>query len=301
MSGASIAPRQAGPAREGEATPRPKTVHNVHVCLRRALETAREDGLIKTDPAAGAHRAPKDGPEMLTWSEEEVVTFLESVAGERDAAFWRLALDTGMRKGELLGLRRRDVDLNAGLIHVRQQWSRQQTSLYSGRPRPGRRSEPSRSTKGPPEPSRPPWRPGVRAAQLGQGLPARPRPRLLPAERRARRPRRPTPPLRAPGETGRRHPNPVPRHAPYERDPPARCRRGRQGRERAPGQRSVNVTLTIYHHVKPRAKASVASKIGAILDKSARSVRDSIADSQMMAQGAGSEFKSVAPEHGLEP
>jgi integrase len=71
---------------------------------------------------------------MLTWSEEELRTFLDSVANSATFALWLASADTGARKGELLGLRWRDVDCR-GRIHVRQQWSRQGRTLVFGPPK----------------------------------------------------------------------------------------------------------------------------------------------------------------------
>jgi integrase len=70
-------------------------------------------------------------PEMLNWSDREVWTYLDFTAGDADHAMWRTALMTGMRRGELLGLRRRDLQLDrvlhnrpAPALNVRQQYSR---------------------------------------------------------------------------------------------------------------------------------------------------------------------------------
>ncbi len=57
-----------------------KTVHNVHVCLRKALQDAVEDGLLRRNPAERAHAKPKDRPEMRTWSADELATFLAFTA-----------------------------------------------------------------------------------------------------------------------------------------------------------------------------------------------------------------------------
>jgi integrase len=62
---------------------------------------------------------------MLTWTVEEVQTFLSLVGNNtREYALYQLALATGMRRGELLGLRRRDIDLQAGQVRARQQWTK---------------------------------------------------------------------------------------------------------------------------------------------------------------------------------
>ena len=61
---------------------------------------------------------------MLTWAVEEVRVFLAFVADKREHAFYHVALATGMRRGELLGLRRRDLDLDGARLQVRQQWTK---------------------------------------------------------------------------------------------------------------------------------------------------------------------------------
>lgn len=56
------------------------------------------------------------------WTPEELGIFFRSVAGSRWEPFWVLAANTGARRGELLGLRWRDVDLDATppTIHINQ-------------------------------------------------------------------------------------------------------------------------------------------------------------------------------------
>lgn len=55
------------------------------------------------------------------WPADEARRFLDSVADDRLVALWTLALHTGLRRGELAGLRWRDVDLDAGTLTVAQQ------------------------------------------------------------------------------------------------------------------------------------------------------------------------------------
>src|SRR5262245_16668152 len=61
---------------------------------------------------------------MKTWTVEEVQAFLAFTGADRDATLYRTALMTGMRRGELLGLRRRDLDLPRARLNVRQQWTK---------------------------------------------------------------------------------------------------------------------------------------------------------------------------------
>ncbi len=52
-----------------------KMVHNVHICLHKALQDAVDDGLLRRNPAERAHAKPKDRPEMKTWSADELAAF----------------------------------------------------------------------------------------------------------------------------------------------------------------------------------------------------------------------------------
>jgi integrase len=58
---------------------------------------------------------------MSVWTAEEAGTFLTTVADDRLAALWTVALHTGLRRGELAGLRWKDVDLDAETLTVAQQ------------------------------------------------------------------------------------------------------------------------------------------------------------------------------------
>ncbi len=98
-----------------------KTVLEIHTILRRALDDALRRGMICTNPATVAH-APKRRPlasaASRAWNAQQLRAFLESIADSRfHAALW-LAANTGMRRGELLGLRCGEVDLEAGRLSV---------------------------------------------------------------------------------------------------------------------------------------------------------------------------------------
>jgi integrase len=58
---------------------------------------------------------------MRAWSASEARAFLTGMADDRLAALWVVALNSGMRRGELAGLRWVDVDLDGGTIAVTQQ------------------------------------------------------------------------------------------------------------------------------------------------------------------------------------
>jgi integrase len=81
--------------------------------------------------------------EMTTLSPQEARAFLEAAQGDRLEALYVLALTTGMRQGELLALRWRDVDLEAGTLQVRATLQRTRQGFVFGnrrRPAPGARS-----------------------------------------------------------------------------------------------------------------------------------------------------------------
>jgi integrase len=115
----------SGNSRSGKGLAR-KTVLNVHRCLRAALNDAVADRLLRINPAVGAfsYSKARERKEMLTWTTEEIDRFLSFVRGTREHALYHMALATGMRRGELLGLRRRDLDLDGSRVQVRQQWTK---------------------------------------------------------------------------------------------------------------------------------------------------------------------------------
>lgn len=96
----------------------PKTVKNTHVVLRKALADAERLGLVARN-AAGAARAPTIvRREHRTWSSEELREFLNALKGERLRPAFVLLGTTGMRRGEVLGLRWRDVDFDGSELSV---------------------------------------------------------------------------------------------------------------------------------------------------------------------------------------
>jgi integrase len=109
-----------GGRKNGAGALSPKTIRNIHGTLHKALDDAVRWGRIARNPAAQADPPKAVSPEMRIWTAEQLRGFLDHVQGDRLVAAWYLLATTGMRRGELLGLRWLDVDLDAGFLSVRQ-------------------------------------------------------------------------------------------------------------------------------------------------------------------------------------
>jgi integrase len=96
-------------------------VRYVHVIIRRALADAVRWGRLSRNVADGA-AAPKQASkrEMHTWTAQELRSFLAHVAEDRLYAAYITAATTGMRRGEVLGVHWRDVDLDTARLAVTQ-------------------------------------------------------------------------------------------------------------------------------------------------------------------------------------
>ena len=99
----------------------PRSVELVHKVLHRALADAVRFRQLMHNPA-DAVRAPRaEAKEMTAWSLSEAQQFLTVIADDRLAALWLLALSTGMRRGELSGLRWTHINFDSHTISVAQQ------------------------------------------------------------------------------------------------------------------------------------------------------------------------------------
>ena len=109
--------------RDGPGGLAASTVRRLHAALHKALKDAVRWGYLETNPvdAADPPKLRAEGPrELSTWSPAELRRFLEFVRGDRMYPLWFVLATTGMRRGEALGLRWCDVDLDAGHLAVRQ-------------------------------------------------------------------------------------------------------------------------------------------------------------------------------------
>ena len=116
----------------------PKTVRNCHIVLRRALADAERLGLVTRNPAAAAKAVSAPRAEQRTWTAEEIQRFFEAVAGERLSIAFVLLATTGMRRGEVLGLRWEDVDFDARALSIVQTLTTVSNRLHIGPPKTGK-------------------------------------------------------------------------------------------------------------------------------------------------------------------
>jgi integrase len=105
--------------RRGSGGLAPKTVRNIHGALHAALRDAVRWGYVARNVAAAADLPKGMAPEMQVWSPEQLRAFLDHVRDDRLYAAWLLLATTGMRRGEVAGLRWVDVDLDAGRVSPR--------------------------------------------------------------------------------------------------------------------------------------------------------------------------------------
>lgn len=96
-----------------------KTVRYTLSVLGFALADAVKRGLIPKNPVQHVDQPRAAKKEMRWCNVDEARTFLNYTADDRFSALWILALTTGMRRGELLGLKWDDIDFHAGRLAVR--------------------------------------------------------------------------------------------------------------------------------------------------------------------------------------
>ena len=97
----------------------PRTVQYSHAVLRRALGQAVKDGLVARNVAKLVDPPKVERPEVEPLTPKQARVFLKAMEGDRLEALYSVAVAVGLRRGEALGLRWEDVDLEKGNIRVR--------------------------------------------------------------------------------------------------------------------------------------------------------------------------------------
>ncbi|PDZ28260.1 site-specific integrase [Bacillus toyonensis] len=111
------------------------TVHLIYRIVSASLKKAKVMKIIKDNPASGISLPKIKRKEMNIWSLEQLNHFISAAKSikrlTRCYIGFLIALFTGMRQGEILGLRWKDVDMDNQTIYIRQTLT-QETELKAG-------------------------------------------------------------------------------------------------------------------------------------------------------------------------
>lgn len=97
----------------------PRSILHVHRVLHEALDRALKWGFVVKNVASAVETPKVTKPEMKVWTAQESLEFLKVARGNRYYVVFALALETGMRQGEILALRWSDVNLEGSELHVK--------------------------------------------------------------------------------------------------------------------------------------------------------------------------------------
>jgi integrase len=112
-----------------------KTRESVHGVLHAALEVAVKSEIVTRNAFDAVDRPKAPKPEITPLSLDQAQTFLQAIAEQRLRALYILAIDSGLRQGEMIGLRWEDIDLDAGVIQIRRKIVEVRGKLHVGEPK----------------------------------------------------------------------------------------------------------------------------------------------------------------------
>ena len=115
--------------KDGKGGLSPTSVRRVHQLCFAALRWAKQMRMVNRNVAEDVTPPKKAVKEMKTWTAGEMWRFLEAAKEERLYALFYLACSTGMRQGELLGLKWSDIDLKQGIIRIQRVIQRNSNGL----------------------------------------------------------------------------------------------------------------------------------------------------------------------------
>jgi integrase len=92
-----------------------------HAVLHRSLEQAVRWRMIDRNPAEDVIKPKPARKEIRTLNDCQTRQFLITAQGSRYEALYNLVITTGLRAGELLGLKWEDLDRTKGYLHVQRQ------------------------------------------------------------------------------------------------------------------------------------------------------------------------------------
>ena len=107
------------------------TIRQIYSVLRNAMSTGIRTGMIKSNPCTKIRLPPQPREEMLFITVDEIRALAEAITPRYRTLIYTAAY-TGMRAGEIHALRRRDIDLTSGQIHVRRSFRWVNGELHIG-------------------------------------------------------------------------------------------------------------------------------------------------------------------------
>lgn len=111
------------------------TVARIHATLMSALNAAVRSGELDKNPAELVELPRKPHVRRDIWSAEEVKSFLRCIEGDELFAVFALLVLRGLRRGEAIGLRWCDVDLDRGELRIERQVTRVNRETIVGDPK----------------------------------------------------------------------------------------------------------------------------------------------------------------------
>ncbi len=115
--------------------PGPATLRRIHATLRAALGSAYKRRLIAFNPATHVELDPEPTRQRDIWTPTQLAAFLRHADGHRLGVAFRLLAFTGLRRGELCGLRWSDLDLDVGTATIRHQLVQSGSDVYFSEPK----------------------------------------------------------------------------------------------------------------------------------------------------------------------